>query len=157
MNRLWKLLLEYWRRYAEVLTYLFFGGITTLVNIAVYGGLAHMGVTTGIANAAAWGLSVLVAYIPNRRWVFHSRASGRAALREFASFIACRVGTGVMDEILMIAGVNWLGPRLVSPAQLNLWGLGVKVFSNILVIILNYVFSKLLIFRRSGGSEHRNT
>ena len=59
-------------------------------------------------------------------------------MKEFGSFVACRVATGVMDEIIMIVGVDVLG----------IWGLGVKIFANILVIILNYIFSKLLIFRR---------
>ena len=135
-------------KYREVVTYLFFGGVTTLVNIAVYALFSRLGCSTGVANAIAWALAVLFAYVSNRRWVFRSGSTGAAALKEFASFVACRVGTGVMDEAIMILGVDKLGPALVSPAQLGLWGLGVKVFSNILVIILNYVFSKLFIFKR---------
>lgn len=134
MKKLWNLFLKY----REAITYLFFGGLTTVINIAVYYICAAIGMSTAIANAIAWILSVLFAYITNRIWVFRSHSSGKALMKEFGSFVACRVATGVLDEIIMIVGVDVLG----------IWGLGVKVFANILVIILNYVFSKLLIFRR---------
>jgi len=129
---------ELFRKYREMIAYVFFGGATTVINIAVYGGLAFMGCSTGVANAAAWVISVAFAYVTNRRWVFGSGSRGKEALREAVSFVACRLGTGVMDEVIMIVGVD----------RLHLWGLGVKVFSNVLVIVLNYVFSKLFIFRK---------
>lgn len=130
--------MKYWGKYREQMLYLFFGGVTTLVNIAAYALLARAGMSTGAANAVAWVLAVLVAYATNRVWVFRSGSRGAAAVKEFLSFIACRVGTGVMDEVIMIVGVD----------RLHLWGLGVKVFSNVLVIVMNYVFSKLFIFRK---------
>ena len=135
-------------KYREQIAYLFFGGVTTLVNIAAYAVLSRVGLSTGVANAIAWALSVLVAYVTNRLWVFESKSRGAAAAKEFLSFVACRLGTGLMDEAIMVLGVDKLGPMLVSPERLDLWGLGVKVFSNILVIILNYVFSKAFIFRK---------
>ena len=125
-------------KYREQIAYLFFGGLTTVINIACYALLAALGLPTALANGIAWVVGVLVAYFTNRRWVFESRSNGAAAVREFITFVACRVGTGVMDEIIMVLGVD----------RLHLWGLGVKVFSNVLVIILNYVFSKLIIFRK---------
>ena len=134
-------------KYRQVVSYLFFGGVTTLVNIASYALLSRVGLSTGLANAIAWILSVLVAYVTNRLWVFNSKSAGAAAVKEFLSFVGCRVATGVMDEIIMVLGVDKLGP-VVAPGNLRLWGLGVKVFSNVLVIILNYVFSKLFIFKK---------
>lgn len=139
---------ELFLKHREVIAYLFFGGVTTVINIVAYAGLSRVGLSTGVANAIAWLLAVLTAYFTNRRWVFNSPNSGVAALREFASFIACRVGTGVMDEVIMILGVDKLGPLIVSPDHQSLWALGVKVFSNVLVIVLNFVFSKLLIFKK---------
>ena len=58
----------------------------------------------------------------------------------------------MLDEAIMIVGVDVLGPKIVAPAHLDAWGWGMKIFANILVIILNYVFSKLIIFknRRDG-------
>ena len=134
-------------KYRELISYVFFGGVTTLVNIVSYNVLAAAGLSTGVANGIAWVLSVLTAYFTNRIWVFHSRSTGAAALKEFASFVGCRLGSGLLDEGIMIFGVDWLGPR-IAPGHLRLWALGVKVFSNILVMILNYVFSKLFIFKK---------
>ena len=130
-------------KYREQLNYLFFGGVTTLVNIVVLEVFARLGCPTWLANAIAWVVAVLVAYFTNRKWVFESRSHGTQALREFGSFVACRVGTGVMDEIIMVVGVDLL----------HLWRPGVKIFSNVLVVILNYVFSKLIIFKKDGGQE----
>ncbi len=134
-------------KYREQIAYLFFGGVTTVVNIAAYALLSRLGLSTGVANAIAWALAVVVAYISNRLWVFESKARGAAAVKELVSFVACRLGTGLMDEAIMVLGVDRLGP-IVAPNHMALWGLGVKVFSNILVIVLNYVFSKLFIFRK---------
>lgn len=152
MKRIYNLFLKYWHQYYEIITYLIFGGITTVVNIATYGLLSQVGLSTGVANAIAWVVSVLVAYITNRIWVFRSHKTGLAALKEFWSFIVCRVGTGLLDEAIMIVGVDVLGPQIVAPAHLDAWGWGMKIFANLLVIILNYVFSKLIIFknRRDG-------
>ena len=134
-------------KYREQIAYLFFGGVTTVVNIAAYALLSRLGLSTGVANAIAWALAVAVAYISNRLWVFESKARGAAAVKELVSFVACRLGTGLMDEAIMVLGVDRLGP-IVASNHMALWGLGVKVFSNILVIVLNYVFSKLFIFRK---------
>ena len=135
-------------KYREQLAYLFFGGVTTLVNIAVYALLhAAMGVGSDAANAAAWVLSVLVAYLTNRRWVFQSRTRGKAMLRELGAFVAGRAATGLLDMGIMHVAVEMLGPRLVPAAYRKLWDMGVKLASNVIVIVLNYVFSKLFIFR----------
>ena len=134
-------------KYREQILYLFFGGVTTVVNIAAYAVCAWIGLPTGVSNAIAWVLAVLAAYVTNRIWVFRSRSTGMAMVKEIASFMGCRVAMGVMDEAIMILGVDHVGP-LVAPGHLKLWGLGVKVFSNVLVIVLNYVFSKKFIFRK---------
>lgn len=148
-----KKILNLFMKYREQIAYLFFGVVTTLVNFAVYFVLTHFGMTTGIANIIAWAVSVLEAYITNRLWVFNSKSTGREAAREFVSFVGCRVGTGVMDEIFMIVGVDWLGPKLIAPANLRIWEMGVKIFSNMLVIVLNYVFSKILIFKKQSNDQ----
>lgn len=135
-------------KYREMIAYVFFGGVTTVVNVVAYNAMAALGLSTGVANGIAWVLSVLVAYFTNRVWVFHSKNRGMDAVKEFASFVGCRVGSGLLDEGIMIFGVDWLGPRVVTPAGMGLWRLGVKVFSNIIVMILNYIFSKLFIFRK---------
>lgn len=138
----------YLERNREAVTYLFFGGLTTLVNIAAYKLLDRMGLETGPATTIATVLSILFAYFTNRRWVFESRAHGSAAWKEFGSFVACRLVTLVLDFIIMTYGVDKLGPHLVAPHQMDLWKLFVKVLANVIVILINYIFSKLIIFRK---------
>lgn len=137
-------------QYREQILYVFFGGLTTLINIAVYGVCKQLlSWSTDWANALAWVLSVLFAYFTNRKWVFDSRATALPdRLREFASFVSCRLGTGILDQIIMVVGVDVLGARFIPADFADLWSMGLKVSSNVLVIILNYVFSKLVIFRK---------
>ena len=134
-------------RYRQMLAYLFFGGVTTAVNLVVYEGASLLGVPNGAANALAWVLSVLTAYLTNRRWVFRSRSAGREALSELAAFVGCRLSTGLLDEGIMLLAVDVIGPRWIAPARRVLWRRAMKLASNVLVIVLNYVFSKVLIFR----------
>ena len=136
-------------KYRALIVYAIFGALTTVVNIAVYGIATRLGMATGWANALAWVLSVLFAYFTNRRWVFESENRGLSAvLKEFSSFVACRLGTGALDRVIMVAGVDILGPMIVPAEHAYLWSMGLKIASNVLVIILNYIFSKLIIFRR---------
>ena len=136
------------KSHREQLSYLFFGGVTTVVNIATYA-LLHtaLGMHSDLANAIAWAVAVAVAYVTNRIWVFRSRSRGRAMLSELVAFLGARVLTGLMDEGIMHVAVEMIGPRLIPVHFRSLWDLGVKVASNVLVIVLNYVFSKGFIFK----------
>ena len=138
-----------WQKYREPLTYLIFGGLTTMVNIGAFMALsAWTGLTTGAANAIALALSILFAYVTNRIWVFESRQTGWAAVKELGMFVACRLATGVLDEVIVVAGVDGLGPMIAGAAGSRVWALGVKIFANVVVVIVNYVFSKRIIFRK---------
>lgn len=138
-------------KYREQLAYLFFGGVTTAVNLVIYAGLhTLMGVGSDLSNLIAWAAAVLVAYVTNRKWVFRSRTRGAAMLREMGGFVAARVATGVMDMAIMHVAVEVLGPRLFPGPGRALWDIGCKVATNVLVIVLNYVFSKLFIFKKRG-------
>ncbi|MGN0707746.1 MAG: GtrA family protein [Faecalibacterium sp.] len=155
-------MLQWLKKNREVLLYLVFGVLTTLVNIFLY---ALFNVLFGYQAANSWGnildniLCILFAYATNRAFVFASKSTGAAALREFTTFAACRLGTLVLDSAIMMIGGNLLaqpGTALVlavlgrwadSTAARDLWGLGVKVTANAVVIVLNYVFSKFLVFR----------
>ncbi len=127
-------------KYKSVLSYLFFGVCTTLVNIFVYYLCSRLGgMPTVPGTAVAWFASVVFAFFTNKWFVFESKSwAADVLLREAASFFACRAATGVMDLVIMYIGVD----------RMRLFDVGVKIFSNILVIILNYVMSKLLIFRK---------
>lgn len=159
MEKLKKLI----HRYYEVLSYLFFGVLATALNIVLY---TVFQLAFGYEAANSWGnvldniLCILFAYWTNRTWVFVSKTHGKEALAEFAKFVTCRLGTLAVDVAIMYVGGNllagWgsglvvavLGGLLQAETCRNLWGLGVKVLSNVVVVVLNYVFSKLLIFTK---------
>ena len=137
---------QLWAKYYEQLTFLIFGGLATLLNIVLAMVFRSFGMPTTLNTVLDNVICILFAYTTNRLWVFKSRSRGADALREFGSFIACRLGTMVMDVAVMWLGADVIGPALLPAAWLGLWFLGVKVFSNVLVIVFNYVFSKKIIF-----------
>ena len=161
-------------------------GKTTLLNILLYALFSEL---FGYKAANSWGnvldniLCILFAYATNRAFVFASKTHGRDAWREFGAFVTCRLGTLVLDAVIMLVGGNLLaaqgaalverllvslgssfaggagvsiiggadGPTaiFVSGAGFeDLWGLSVKVFSNLVVIVLNYVLSKWIVFKK---------
>lgn len=126
-------------KYKEIILYLVFGVLTTLVNYLSYLLLAPFFSTTTIPTAIAWVLSVLFAYFTNRKYVFDSKASGRkAVLREALSFFGARVLSGVLD-----VGIMWVfADRMGWNDKI------VKLCSNVFVVVFNYVASKLVIFRK---------
>lgn len=126
-------------RFRTVIAYLFFGGLTTLLNIVVYMGLARgLELPYLAANVVAWVVSVLFAYAANRTWVFASRRRGWGnILKECSAFIGCRLLSGGVDTAIMYVMIDLLA--------LN--DLAVKVFANLVVIIMNYVISRDLIFK----------
>lgn len=146
---------DFVRKYREQIAYLFFGGVTTAVNVAVYA-LLHVAldVHSDIANVVAWAVSVAVAYVTNRIWVFRSHTRGADMLRELGAFVAGRLLTGLMDQGIMHLATQVIGPRLIPEAGRKLWDMGVKLASNVLVIVLNYVFSRVFIFKRDRTEQN---
>ncbi|WP_346663398.1 GtrA family protein [uncultured Merdimonas sp.] len=127
-------------KYKEMILYLFFGGCTTLVNILAYAAATRfVSMAVVPATVLAWILSVIFAYVTNRIYVFESKTRGiRAIGREVAGFVSCRLFSGALDVGLMWLLVDMAGfPDLV-----------IKILSNILVIIINYVASKFWIFKK---------
>ena len=117
---------------------IFFGGCTTVVSICSFVLFdTVLGIHELLANALSWILAVGFAYLTNRKWVFCSHAKGAALLREFLSFYAGRLITLGLEEGLLLVFVTWLG--LSSTV--------IKLAAQVLVLIGNYVISKLLVFR----------
>ena len=190
------------KKHWEVLSYLIFGVLTTLLNIVLY---ALFNKLFGYTAANSWGnvldniICILFAYCTNRAFVFRSKTQGKAMAREFGAFVTCRLGTMLLDTAMMLVlgnllaaqGAAWMeglltgvfthlhpetlvgmtvvsasstaagasvaviggadGPTAVfvaAGAAQSLWGLAVKVFSNVVVIVLNYVFSKRIVFKK---------
>ena len=191
-------MMKFFKKHWEVLSYLIFGVLTTLLNIVLYALFSRL---FGYTAANSWGnvldnaLCILFAYCTNRAFVFRSKTTGKAMAKEFGTFVTCRLGTMVLDAAIMIVGGNLLaaqgaalmeslfgsfltvsgsytgaaasaaasaagvaiiggadGPTAIFVTTLitaqELWGLCVKVFSNVVVVVLNYVFSKLIIFKK---------
>ena len=144
----------------EVFSYLFFGVCTTIVNIVIFQlTYAVMGIPTLIANAIAWVFSGFFAYITNRIYVFHSKVNTREGiLREATAFVGARVATLVFDELIMWLMVDVMGYTAVErlTASLLHWSvqdaksLIAKICANAVVVILNFIFSKLFIFKKEN-------
>lgn len=127
-------------QYKSPILYLFFGGCTTLINIGVYELLYQaIHVFNAISTAAAWLAAVIFAFITNKLFVFESRhTSAKESVREAISFFGCRAATGILDLVIMVLAVDLLHWNSL------LW----KIISNVLVILINYVASKWLIFKK---------
>ncbi len=132
---------ELWLRYKEVILYVIFGGFTTLINIVIYWicrNLLKLPVVP--SDIIAWILSVIFAYVTNKIWVFESKSTKFSVLaREIAEFFAARLFSLGFDVLFLYVTVE----KLAWP------DLPMKIIANVVVIILNYLFSKLLIFRKT--------
>lgn len=135
-----KQIVELIKKYKSFIAYAVFGVFTTIVNIVAYNVCYYkLELSNTLSNIIAWLLAVTFAYLTNKVWVFDSKSWKWEVLRrEVATFISCRLATGVMDFVIMFICVDLLEWHAMF----------MKLLSNILVIILNYVFSKLVIFKK---------
>ena len=142
-----RLFYPFYAAHKEALLYLFFGGVTTLIDLfAFFLFESVLSLHELLANVLAWFLAVLAAYLTNRVWVFHSKAATPSAYcLEILAFFASRVATLLFAEGVLFVFVTWLA----LPA------LPIKIASSVFVVILNYVFSKLLVFRKSDKDEKK--
>ena len=128
------------KKYQSFLAYVIFGVLTTLVNLVVYYICYNKaGMSNTLSNVLAWIMAVAFAYVTNKIWVFDSKSwRWKVLKREVTAFISCRLATGVLDIVIMYICVDVLGWHAML----------MKVASNVLVILLNYIFSKLVIFKK---------
>ncbi|CEI73904.1 MULTISPECIES: GtrA family protein [Romboutsia] len=131
------------KKYRESIMYLVFGGLTVGVNIATYIGLTRIiELNYMVANIIAWIVAVIFAYITNKFFVFESNNTElKFLIKEFTSFVSCRLLSGVMEMILMYVMIDMMGINDFIT----------KIFTNILVIVLNYVLSKVIIFKKQAS------
>lgn len=147
MNKIKKLIIKY----KELITYFIFGVLTTLVNWAVYTALVFAlpdsiqeGVKITVSNAVAWVAGVIFAFITNKIWVFESKSfEMNICIKEFISFAAARTVTGVIE----IFGVPLLVKIGLNQRIFGVDGALAKVIVSVVVVALNYVFSKLIVFK----------
>ena len=135
------------KSHEERMYYLFFGGVTTLINWAIYSAFVQF-LPIAISNAIAWVLAVAFAFFANRLWVFGIRDTRPSViLRQAGTFVTVRLGTGVLELI----GVPLLFSLGLSRAIVGIEGLAAKILVSVVVVILNYILSKTFVFR--GRSE----
>ena len=136
MDKIIQLVKKYW----SIISYLFFGVVTTVVNMVVYYLCYHLwGISSDLSTVIAWVIAVLTAFLTNKPFVFGSHDwSPKVLLPEVGSFFGCRLGSGLVELVLMHITVGMLG----------LPGMLMKLLVNVIVVILNYVASNLLVFRK---------
>ncbi|MDD7447431.1 MAG: GtrA family protein [Clostridiales bacterium] len=128
-----------YQKYHSVFWYLVTGGVTTLTNIAVFWALYDLaGAPLQAANVAAWVLAIIVAFCGNKWLAFSSREKGKKMLREAVVFLSMRLLTLGFETVFLQVVIQRCG-----------WNaLLAKVIDNIIVIILNYILSKAVVFRK---------
>lgn len=128
------------KKYWDVLTYLIFGVLTTVVNYAVYLPVYNLlGLSASVSNCIAWVVAVAFAFLTNKPFVFKSHDwSKQTVIQELTKFISCRIASGAAETVILLVSVDilhWNG---------NIW----KLVTQVLVVVLNYFGSKLLVFRK---------
>lgn len=145
-------------KYKEVILYIIFGVLTTLVNYIVYFGCKAVHIPYQPATVVAWIAAVTFAYVTNRIWVFESKNRGaKAVFKEIVLFVGARLFSLVLELIIMYIGMDLL---LAGEHTIDLLGktlpLGefiTKTIAQIVIIISNYIFSKLIIFRKKREKD----
>lgn len=131
-----ELVIKYW----DIVSYLFFGVCTTIVNYLIYIPCYNfLGMTATVSNMIAWVVAVAFAYLTNKPFVFKSNDwSAKTVIPELTKFVGCRIGSGAAETVILLVTVDMLGWNG------NLW----KLFTQVMVVVLNYIGSKLLVFRK---------
>ena len=129
-------------KYREIIVYVIVGGLTTVVNWGCFYLLtkvldSDVAWQLSVNNTVSWLLAVLFAYPLNRRWVF--RSTNPRIFKEFMGFTASRVSTWIIELVIMWLCVNVIGINEFVSKYL---------IASVIVVILNYVFSKLLVFKK---------
>lgn len=127
-------------KYNDLVIYLIFGVLTTLVNYIVYLPCHNLlGISASVSNMIAWAAAVTFAFVTNKPFVFRSHDwSAKTVIPELVKFVGTRVGSGALETLILFVTVDllhWDG---------NLW----KIITSVLVVVLNYVGSKLLVFKK---------
>ena len=136
MRKIKELVVQYW----EVLSYLIFGVLTTIVNYLVYLPVYNLlGLSAALSNAIAWVVAVAFAYLTNKPFVFKSHDwSAKTGIPELTKFVGCRVASGAAETLILLVTVDllhWNG---------NIW----KIVTSVLVVVMNYIASKLVVFKK---------
>ena len=136
LQKIRALVVKYW----DILSYLVFGVLTTVVNYAVYLPIYNLlGLSAAVSNVIAWVAAVAFAFLTNKPFVFKSHDwSAKTVIPELTKFVSCRVASGAMQTLILLLTVDILGWNG------NIW----KLITQVLVVVLNYITSKLVVFKK---------
>lgn len=149
-----KWIMKLYKKYEEIILYLIMGVLATIVSIGVkwvtlYTFLdATNGFHVQIAVIVSWIIACIFAYATNRKWVFKSK--DKNIIKEFFKFIGARVFTLLIEMLIMYFFITFLGMN--SDIWVAIWTIVAQIF----VVILNYVFSKLFIFKKAKNKGEKN-
>lgn len=132
-------MIQFIKKHWPVISYLIFGALTTAVNYLVYLPFYNLvGLTATVSNLIAWVAAVIFAFLTNKPFVFGSHDwHMRTVLPELMRFVGCRIGSGAAETLIILLTVDFLG-----------WnGNLMKLITSVLVVVLNYIASKLLVFK----------
>lgn len=146
MKKIWNL----YKKYEEIINYLIVGGLTTIVAIGSKLLLLFTildqtnGLELQIAEVISWFLAVTFAYVTNRIFVFKSKTKGSNCAREILNFFKGRIATQIIQMFIM-----WFFVTLLK-LDSNVWVLVFTLVCQVMQIVLNYVISKLLVFKKES-------
>ena len=130
----------------EMLSYMFFGAGTSVIDYVVFSSITAMGCNELISNAISTICAIIFAYVTNKLWVFQSRTYNLSAIiREFIKFTNARVITWIITSIILLISKLLDGNPYAA-----------KAIAMILTVIINYIFSKLFIFNKGKGTKNEN-
>ena len=137
---------ELYLKYKEIINYLIFGVLTTVVNIVTYAIFARLfHIDEVISNIIAQIISILFAYVTNKLFVFESKKNTKKeVIKEMVSFFLARIVSGALCDV---------GTFALMVKVFNINDLIAKIVTQVMVVIVNYVFSKLIIFKKDKKQE----
>ena len=156
---------ELYKKYEEIIVYIFFGVLATVVSWGSYVILErYLHLSVMLSSVLSWVIAMLFAFFTNKVWVFKSKSfEFKLVLKEFIAFVASRGVTGVLEvfgvPLLEKAGFDNIFIKLVYSVHLDnidallTRGIYSKILLSVIVVILNYVFSKLIVFRKDKNAE----
>lgn len=134
----------------EMVTYIIFGVLTSVVDYAIFSVLNVARMDTLIANLISTICAILFAYVTNKIWVFKSKTKGFGEIiSEFVKFVSARITTLIMTELILLIS-ELLYPDNITASQIA------KLIGMVLTVILNYIFSKLFIFKKKKGDKNED-
>lgn len=147
---------DFFKKHRELIIYIIVGGLTTVVNYIIHFGLRFLGANYYIALSGAWLGAVLFAYVANRVFVFESKTKGKAQVKEFTLFIGARVFSYGLEMLIAFIFIDlahadsivWQ-PDFID-AVIPTGELVVKTVGQVIIVLSNYVFSKLVIFKKDA-------